>query len=288
MLRDKEMTIRPLHGPERTISLNAAPFEDDHGRLLGAVAIIHDVTVRRQAREDALRSLHEKETLLQEVHHRVKNNLQIIGSLLSMQARRTRAPAALAALAESASRVKSIALVHEKLYRSADLARIEAADYLRTLSRNLMEALGAERLRLHGRVALDFELEDGHQLDASVAIACGLIVNEALTNSFKHGFPDDRNGRVTVALSRQTAAQGAPDDRWLRLEVRDDGVGLSAESLTPAGTAELARHSLGMRLVRDLSKQVGGRFEFSPTDPGAGAGLTLRVTFPLRTAELAA
>ena len=296
-LRDQEFVVRPPDEPERALSLNVAPFEDGVGRRLGAVAVIHDVTVRRRAREAALRSLHEKETLLQEVHHRVKNNLQIIGSLLSMQARRTRSPAALAALAESASRVKSIALVHEKLYRSADLTCVEAADYLRTLSRNLMDALGAERLRLGGRVALDFELEDGHQLDASVAIACGLIVNEALTNSFKHGFPGERSGHVTVALARLPVGltpscaeapaataldrRDRPDDRWLRLEVRDDGVGLSAEALTPTGTAEMARQSLGMRLVRDLSKQIGGRFEFSPTDPSLEAGLTLRVEFPL-------
>ena len=144
VLLDREFLIRPTNGPERILSLNATPFEDIDGHRLGAVAVIHDVTVLRQARQEALRALREKETLLQEIHHRVKNNLQIIGSLLSMQARRTKSPDALEALRESANRVRSIALVHEKLYGSTDLASIEASDYLCTLSRNLTETLGME------------------------------------------------------------------------------------------------------------------------------------------------
>ena len=298
MTRDQEFIIRLKNGQERAVSLNVTPFEDDRGQRLGAVAVAHDVTARREAREAALLSLREKETLLQEVHHRVKNNLQIIGSMLSMQARRTKSSSALAALRESAGRVKSIALVHEKLYRSADLECIDAADYLRTLSRNLLEALGEERLRLGGRVALDFELEDGHQIDASVAISTGLIVNEALTNSLKHGFPDERTGRVVVALTRlgDGAAPAAdsrydeerrPANRWLRLEIRDDGAGVAPAAFTPAGSAELARNSLGMRLVRDLSKQLGGRFKLLPTHPETGAGLTLQVDFPVGVLQLA-
>ena len=290
---DQEFIIRLKNGQTRTVSLTVTPLDDGRGQRLGAVAIAHDVTARRQAQEAALLSLREKETLLQEVHHRVKNNLQIIGSLLSMQARRTKSPVALAALAESASRVRSISLVHEKLYRSADLECVDAADYLRSLSHQLMDVLGAERLRLKGRVALDFELEAGHQFSASEAIACGLIVNEALTNSFKHGFPDQRGGRVTVALNRLEACPNwtlpesgiadAGEGEWLRLEIRDDGVGLPPEALTPAGMKELARNSLGMRLVRDLSKQVGGSFDFVPTSLEAEhAGLTVRLTFPVR------
>ena len=291
--RDQEFIIRLKDGTTRAISLTVTPLEDRQGGRFGAVAVAHDVTARREAREAALLSLREKETLLQEVHHRVKNNLQVISSLLSMQARRTKSPVALEALRESAGRVRSIALVHEKLYRSTDLECIEAADYLRTLSRNLMDALGAERLRLQGRVALDFELEEGYQLDASMAIACGLIVNEALTNSFKHGFPDGRSGRVTVGI-RKLPEEPSPDpgsneDRErtgtrLRLEVRDDGVGLPAAAMTPAGTAELARNSLGLRLVRDLSKQVDGRFEFANAGPTAGSGLALRVDFDIGAA----
>ncbi len=299
VLRDREFLILPKNGPERTLSLNAAPFADGNGQRLGAVAVIHDVTARQQAREAALRSLREKEVLLQEIHHRVKNNLQIIGSLLAMQARRTTSTPAVQALQESAGRVRSIALVHEKLYRSANLECIEAADYLRSLARNLMETFGAERFRSHNRVSLTFQLEEGHQLDAPVAIACGLIVNEALTNSFKHGFPDGRQGRVTLALARLVDGVNlgsvSPSERgndlhgdengdgrrqWLRLEVQDDGVGVPASAFTPAGGAELARRSLGIRLVRDLSKQIGGWFELRPTDAGTGAGLTLRVSFP--------
>ena len=279
----KETLAAPDGGTSHFLSYKFPLRDELTGRkMLAGMSI--DITAR-EAAEAALRtSLREKETLLQEVHHRVKNNLQIIGSLLSMQARRTRVPAALAALRESAGRVKSIALVHEKLYGSPDLESIDAADYLRTLSRNLMDALGAERLRHAGRVALNFDLENGHGLDASVAIACGLIVNEALTNSLKHGFPDERGGEVVVALTHPADAP----DHWLRLEVRDNGVGVPAETLTPAGRAELSRGSLGMRLVRDLSKQIGGRFELDPTDAATGAGLTVRVAFPARTVQLSA
>jgi two-component sensor histidine kinase len=245
---------------------------------LGAVGIIHDVTARRQAREDALHALREKETLLREVHHRVKNNLQVVGSLLSMQARSTRLPDALEALRESANRVRSIALVHEKLYEPRNPEFIPADDYLRTLSRSLMESLGAQEQDLPARMELGLELEEGHLLDAPLATSCGLIVNEALTNSFKHGFPGQRSGRAVIRLAGWTETPQA--EGWLCLTIWDNGIGLPASAFTAAGMRQLGSSSVGLHLIEDLTKQIHGRLQLLPTDAATGEGLTLRVGFP--------
>jgi PAS domain S-box-containing protein len=276
--RDREFLVRTASGDSRALSLNAAAFADNDGRQLGAVGVIHDVTARRQAREDALLALREKETLLREVHHRVKNNLQIVDSLLSMQARRARLPEAVEALHDSANRVRSIALVHEKLYEPRNPEFIPAADYLRTLSRNLMEALGAEQQNLPARIKLDLNLEEGHLFDASLATSCGLIVNEALTNCFKHGFPGQRNGRVTICLTGSVETPEA--EPWLCLAICDNGIGLPASALTASGVRQLGSGSLGLRLIDDLTKQIHGRLQLLPTDAATGEGLTLRVAFP--------
>ena len=185
-------------------------------------------------------SLEEKEVLLQEVHHRVKNNLQLICSLLNLQASRIADPAVAELFVDSRNRVRSMALVHENLYRAGNFARVPMAAHIGKLCAQLARAYGADE----SRVMLSCEVED-IQLGLNRAVSCGLIVNELVSNALKHAFPGDRRGQVRVTL------QTTPEGRCA-LGVSDDGVGLP-------GNIELATaDSLGLQLVDDLTAQLHG------------------------------
>lgn len=243
-------------GTEFPAEISLGPIVTPHGVLV--TAAIRDLTERlrleaekREARRaieiaDALRAnLRERETLLQEVHHRVKNNLQVISSLISIQRRSVVDPEARAALTECQTRVQAIGLVHEQLYRFTDYARVPFSDYVRTLVATVTQAIGASTVE----VSLDIAVA---QLPVDKAIPCGLIINELLTNAFKHAFPDGRRGHVSVALHRLA-------DGPLELTIADDGVGL------PAGPSTT---SLGMHLVETLVAQLGGSLS-STSEAGA-------------------
>lgn len=195
---------------------------------------------RRRVEEQLRASLREKEALLMEVHHRVKNNLQIITSLLSLQAAHLPAPEARAAFSDSQNRVRSLALLHDLLYRSGGLDRIDARRYF--------EALCSHLARSHGppaeRVAVRLDI-DAWPLDVDRAVPCGLIVHELVSNALKHAFPHGRPGLVRLAFGPRPAAA-------LGLSVSDDGVGL------PAGLDVSHAESLGLRLVSDLVQQLEG------------------------------
>ena len=208
----------------------------------------------RQAELEA--SLHEKEVLLKEVHHRVKNNLQVISSLLQLQAGYVENDAARRVFDESQGRIRSMALVHEKLYQSKDLANIDFGDYVRDLVAGLASSYGAHAQR----VAIEVEVASLH-LDVDRAIPCGLIVNELLSNALKHGFPHGRAGRIAVTLSGGGSSA-------IQLTVRDDGVGWPTD-FDPAESS-----SLGLRLVHILAKQVHARLELQNAD-GVRCTLTL-------------
>jgi two-component sensor histidine kinase/PAS domain-containing protein len=184
-------------------------------------------------------SLREKELLLREIHHRVKNNLQVVASLLSLQERVVADPAAAAALAESRSRIATIGLVHERLYNSADLTRIDLADYVRKLFLGLVQSYGVSSDRIRLEVAVEAE-----SMDLSVAIPWALILNELLVNAIRHAWPDGGPGKIEVGMSRR-------DGRWL-LRVADDGQGF------PEPVDILHVSSLGLRIVRLLAEQAGG------------------------------
>lgn len=192
--------------------------------------------------EQALRqSLREKEVLLKEIHHRVKNNLQVISSLLVLQARHLADAEAREILNESQSRVRSIALVHEKLYQSRDLTHIELGDYFETLTENLFKTYNAAARGISKSIDLRMRMT----IDA--AIPCGLIMNELVTNSLKHAFPAGRRGTIRV-FAKET-------DAGLELLVEDDGVGLP-EHIDPRGGA-----SLGLDLVFTLARQLKATVE---------------------------
>jgi two-component sensor histidine kinase len=200
-------------------------------------------------------ALGAKEVLLKELHHRVKNNLQVIASLFSLQARYLPDARYRAIFEDSRNRVFSIALAHEKLYRSKDLARIDFSEYARNLVDHLQSMLGAG-----SAITVNTDIHDV-TLPVETAIPCGLLINELVTNAFKHAFPDGRRGAIRVVL--REAGQG----RWL-VAVEDDGVGL------PANVDLGKTDSLGLDLVAILAAQIGAEVEVQRR-----GGTSFRLTF---------
>jgi PAS domain S-box-containing protein len=238
-------------GSEFPVDVMLAPLGPEKGAPV--LAVVRDATERKRAEEQARQA---RETYLKELHHRVKNNLQVISSLLFLQSTRTADPNATAILTESRARVKSIALIHERLSRSPDRSDIDFAGYVRDLVADLAHTYGVDRRRV--RVSVNV---GEVRLGIDTAIPCGLIINELVSNSLKHAFPGDRGGEVVVEL-----VAGGP--RQFTLTVRDDGAGL------PAGFERRQGNSLGLKLVSDLTRQLEGTFAVEP-----GPGAAFRVTF---------
>ena len=208
-----------------------------------------------QREEASIQSaLAERDLLLREVHHRVKNNLQVVASVLDLQAGTLRDASARQALHESKDRVQSMARIHEYLYKSADVSRVAMDDYLRHLATALRQAYNTQHIGLSVQVGVG-------PFDIERAIPCALIVNELVSNAFKHAFPAGRAGEVMVALESR-------DDQHV-LTVRDTGVGL------PPQTDPQSADSLGLRLVGLLAKQLGGMLHLA-----SEGGTTARIAFP--------
>jgi PAS domain S-box-containing protein len=221
------------------IDLYSYPLIDQRtGQMKGVIEYVRDITERKQAEDRLQASLREKEVLLREVHHRVKNNMQVISSLLNLQSRHLHDPLIIEAFRDSQRRIRSMALIHERLYQSSDLSRIEFSQYLRNLATHLFHSyqVDADRVRLR----MDAE---PIYLNINTAIPCGLIVNELVSNSLKHGFPEGRSGEVAVELRR------VPEDGYL-LRVKDNGIGF------PEGLDIRRTETLGMQVVTTLVSQI--------------------------------
>jgi two-component sensor histidine kinase len=247
-----------LHADGREIPLSqvVAVHKNSDGAVEFLSTIARDISERKRAEEQIKSSLREKEVLLQEIHHRVNNNLQIISSLLNLQSQSVQDQAERAIFQESQDRVRSMALVHEQLYRSKDLASIEASEYLQAVTANLFRSYCVNPSLIKLRVEMD-QLK----LGIKTAIPCGLLINELVSNALKHAFPNDRAGEVRVEL------RSLQDGQFL-LRVSDDGIGL------PQGLDMHRTQSLGLRLINTLSKQLGGSVQLGP-----GPGTTLEVRF---------
>ena len=239
-----ELYVKHRDGHEFPTSYTLAPFKKD-GVIVGFSGISRDITERiREEEEQLRRSLAEKESLLKEIHHRVKNNMQIISSLLFLQGQKSENTEVHAVIEESRNRVRAMALIHEKLYRTENLAQIDFNDYLQTL----VAHLGATMARPNCQVEVDVEKGD-IALSIDTAIPCGLIINELVTNSLKYACIDNRPGRVMVVLRRLT-------DNRVSIVVGDNGPGL-AEGFEYESTK-----TLGMGLVRNLAEQLYATLEF--------------------------
>ncbi len=224
-------------------------------------AIIRDISDRKRAEARIMDALREKEVLLKEIHHRVKNNMQVISSLLRLQASKYPDPEVREAFRESQGRIKSMALVHEKLYQTKDLSRIDFADYIKSLASSIFASH-----QLGERISLQLDLEKTF-LAINAAVPCGLIVNELVLNALKHAFPNNRAGKITVELRENESGV-------IRLTVRDDGVGL-AEGIEPDKS-----ESLGFQIISLLAGQLDGRIDIRRE---AGTTISLRFETPQYT-----
>jgi two-component sensor histidine kinase len=200
-----------------------------------------------------------KEALLREVHHRVKNNLAVICSLFYLQSMQTKDEGTVQMFRDMENRVHSMALVHERLYGSENLARIDFAEYALTLTKDILSA--------HGSPGPSVELKSDLEpiiMNADLAVPCGLILNELISNAFKHGFPGSVGGEIRPTLRRE-------NDEKCRLVVEDNGVGF------PEDLDVNQSKSLGLRLVRSLTKQIRGSFELAKIDSRTSARLVFTV-----------
>ena len=220
----------------------------------------------RQKTANHLRaSLEEKELLLKEIHHRVKNNLQVIVSLLSLQARTLTDTQAVTAIADSQNRVRTMALIHDQLYQSKDLTHIDLEKYIRELTLHLLQAHHS----LTDAINLTTNISDIH-LNLDVAIPCGLIINELITNALKHAFPNGRTGTIEVVVQKR-------DSRHLTLTISDNGIGL------PAGIDTSRTQTLGLQLVNRLTSQLKGTIQI---DGSLGTSVIINFEQPFRNEEI--
>lgn len=234
-------------GSEFPVEIGLNPIETDQGVMV--LSAIVDISDRKHKEEHIVQALREKDILLGEIHHRVKNNMQIVHSLLELQLARTSDPVVIGMLRDSQSRIYSMALIHQTLYQSKDFARVDFDSFLKSLVSNLMTSYGAPPN--HVAVSTD---ASGVLLPISVAVPCGLVVNELISNAFKHAFPDGRAGHVMINLRKEA------EDRAV-LSVSDDGVGMP-EGLDIAHTA-----TLGLQLVGLLADQLGADVTIHRVNP---------------------
>ncbi|MBN1580332.1 MAG: response regulator [Anaerolineae bacterium] len=264
--------IRPDH-KENIIEYAASPFQVGQRAL--SVGIDRDMTEWVRAEEQIKAALREKEVLIQEIHHRVKNNFMVVSSMLDLQADYVRDARALEVLRESKRRIQSMTLIHEQLYRAPDLAQIDFADYVQSLAADLFATY---RVDLACPVNLRLDVHDT-MLEIKQAIPCGLLINELLSNALKYAFPADADRppdqRCEISVALYPTNGGGDAQGQCVLAVGDNGIGLPSNFEFPGGD------TLGMVLIDLFTRQIGGKIEWQSD---AGAGTTCRITFQISTA----
>jgi len=226
----------------REVFLN--PILDENGSVASVSGIAHDITEKKIAEEKLMYSLKEKEVLLKEVHHRVKNNLQVISSILNLQSSYVADNQTLNILKESQDRIKSMSIIHESLYQTNDFSKVNFSDYIVSLSKNLVHSYG----HFDNYVELEYNIEEV-SLNLDTSIPCGLIVNELVSNALKYAFKDKKSGKIRIDLSLEKEN--------VILVVSDNGVGF------PKNINYKETNSLGLQLVTTLVEQIDGNIEMS-------------------------
>jgi PAS domain S-box-containing protein len=245
-----------LDGSAMPVEVVAVPLDLAEGRLI--YSLFQDITERKAAEKALRASLREKEVLLREIHHRVKNNMAVIAGLLDMQLGQVSAPEVRRLLQDSRSRIGAMSLIHETLYRSENLAAVLLENYLKRLTGQLF-SLYAPR---SGSVTVEIDAPDIH-LPAQQAVHVGLVTTELVTNALKYAFPDGRKGTLSIRSARRP-------DGWIDLRVRDDGAGF------PPGFDPKTATTLGMRLVSLLvNRQLHGRWQWTQHD-----GVSFHLSWP--------
>jgi len=248
-----EVTAFRKDGSEVYMSLSVAPLYGASGKPEAVINVMVDLTERKEFEAKLKKSLEEKEMLVKEIHHRVKNNLMIISSLLNLQSHYIKDKEALDVFKESENWAKSMAMIHERLYKSSDLKKIDFGDYIRSLTIDLYRSMVADP----GRVKLDVDLED-LKIDINTVVPLGLIVNELVTNSMKYAFPNNKSGHIQVQLYRE--------NEKIVLKVIDNGIGFPEDLDYKTAT------SLGLELVNSLTTQIEGELEL---DRSQGTAFTI-------------
>lgn len=236
------------HGP-RTFVTHLFPIHDATGTHVATGGIASDVTAERSTLQQVQHALAERDVLLREVHHRVKNNLQIVSSLLSLQARTLTDPALRAPFEDSRQRIASMALIHDRLYRHDDLAQIDLHRHVGDLVRLQRHAFGDSAGRIDVRVDIATP-----PVDVATAVPCSLIISELFANACKHAFPLGREGRIEISMT-------ATAECWT-LQVSDNGIGATSTTGGPASAG------IGLQLVQALARQLGGELTESATLEG--------------------
>jgi PAS domain S-box-containing protein len=251
--------VKTVNGKPQSFHVTKVPVRNETGTIVGLCGIARDTTERKRMEEALHQSIREKELLLKETHHRVKNNMQIISSILNLQAKSIKDPVALEGLKMCQSRIRSMSLIHEKLYRSRDISRIDFGEYVRSLAAALLHSCQIDP----DRVKLRFETDEV-LLDMNTAIPCGLIVNELVLNALKHAFPHRKAGEVHIVLTRE-------ENGDCGLAISDTGVGF------PKGLDFRKTDSLGLQLVNLLVEQIDGTIRMR-----RAGGTKFEITFPER------
>lgn len=234
-------------GSEFPVEIGLNPIETDQGTMV--LSAIVDISDRKQKEERITAALKEKDILLAEIHHRVKNNLQVVHSLLDLQSGRIADPVAIEMLRESQNRIRSMALIHQKLYEAKDFARVDFRNFLQTMVPTLMSSYSVDPRRIVPKIRAE-EV----QLPINAAVPCGLVINELVSNVLKHAFPENRGGQIEIDLRRGSASE-------VILSVSDNGIGLpSSFSLANVST-------LGMQLLSLLADQLGAEMSIRPAYP---------------------
>ena len=234
-------------GSEFPVEIGLNPIETEEGQMV--LSAIVDISDRKQKEERIQVALKEKDMLLGEVHHRVKNNLQIIHSLLDLQSSRITDESVIDLLRDSKNRIRSMGLIHQTLYQSKDFAKVDFRQFLDSLVPTLIGSYGINP----DRITLSLEAEQ-IQLPINAAIPCGLVVNELISNAMKHAFADGRRGEIAVKLFEE------PDGKAV-LSVSDNGIGI------PEDVGLSKTSTLGLQLVTLLSDQLGGQITMGRSDP---------------------
>lgn len=251
-----EFRLLTPEGTVRWVHVRSSPMLSDRGELLGHVGTVEDITERKQAEEQIKASLQEKEVLLKEIHHRVKNNLQIISSLLNLQSAAIDDQQTIEILQQCENRVASMALIHEQLYQSKDLAKIDFREYIENLVANLFSSYDFHT----DVIALKVNV-DNLCLCFDTAIPCGLIINELVSNSLKYAFLPGIKGEICIDIY-------AESNNILTLVVSDDGIGF------PKDLDFKNTESLGLQIVVALTNQLGGTIELN-----SNIGTNFKITF---------